>query len=44
LVNEEKPAGNYSVDFNANMLSSGIYFYSINSNYFYDVKKMILLR
>ena len=32
LVNEEKPPGNYEVNFNANNLSSGIYFYRIEIN------------
>ena len=27
LVNEEKPAGSYEVEFNASRFSSGIYFY-----------------
>ncbi len=44
LVNEEKPAGNYTVNFNASKLSSGIYFYRIKSNEFIQTKKMILLR
>ncbi|MBK7632472.1 MAG: T9SS type A sorting domain-containing protein [Ignavibacteriales bacterium] len=44
LVNEEKPAGSYEVDFNANGLSSGVYFYSINAGGFIETKKMILLR
>ncbi len=44
LVNEEKPAGNYTVDFNASKLSSGIYFYRITSGNFTQVKKMILLK
>ncbi len=30
LVNEEKPAGIYSVQFNADNLSSGVYFYKIS--------------
>ncbi len=30
LVNEEKPAGRYSVQFDANNLSSGVYFYKIS--------------
>lgn len=44
LVNEEKPAGNYSIDFNAKSLSNGIYFYSITAGDFSSVKKMILLK
>ena len=30
LVNEEKPAGSYSVRFDADNLSSGVYFYKIS--------------
>jgi hypothetical protein len=44
LVNEEKSAGRYVVDFNALGLSSGIYFYSIHSGSYYETKKMILLK
>lgn len=44
LVNEEKPAGNYSVTFNAYSLSSGTYFYRLSSGSFTEVKKMILIK
>ena len=45
LVNEEKPAGTYEVIFNASNLSSGVYFYRLEtSNGFSRTKKMILLR
>lgn len=44
LVNEVRPAGYYSVDFNAANLSSGVYFYKLESNNFVDVKKMILIK
>lgn len=44
LVNENKIAGLYSVEFNANNLTSGIYFYSISVNNFYQVKKMLLIK
>ena len=49
LVNEEKPAGNYEVEFNARSyggsnLSSGVYFYRMQAGDFRQTKKMILLR
>ncbi len=44
LVNEEKSAGNYEVDFDASKLSSGVYLYTINSGSFVQTKKMILMK
>ena len=44
LVNEERPAGNYEVDFNASSLSSGVYLYKLQSGTFVESKKMIVLR
>jgi hypothetical protein len=44
LVNEEKPAGNYEVEFSASNLASGIYFCILSSGNFLSSKKMILLR
>lgn len=44
LINEYKPAGNYEVNFNAANLSSGIYFYRLESNNFSSIKKLVLLR
>jgi hypothetical protein len=44
LVNADKTAGNYVVDFNGLGLSSGIYFYSIQSGSFHQTQKMILLK
>jgi photosystem II stability/assembly factor-like uncharacterized protein len=44
LVNEEKPAGEYEVDFNAANLPSGIYFYQINAGGYSETKKMVLLK
>ena len=44
LVNEMQDAGNRSVEFNANNLPSGLYFYKITAGTFSDMKKMILLK
>ncbi|MBE0570690.1 MAG: T9SS type A sorting domain-containing protein [Ignavibacteriaceae bacterium] len=48
LVNEEKPAGEYEVKFNASSgigdLVSGIYFYQIKSGSFIQTKKMVLIK
>jgi hypothetical protein len=44
LVNEEKPAGSYEVKFDASGLSSGIYFYKLQSGSFVETKKMLLLK
>jgi hypothetical protein len=44
LVNEEKPAGKYIVNFNASNLHSGVYFYSIRAGSFTDTKKLILIK
>jgi hypothetical protein len=44
LVNEEKPAGSYEVNFNAAKLSSGIYFYSLQVGSYTQTKKLILMK
>lgn len=44
LVNQELPAGSYSVKWNAENFASGIYYYSISSGSYFEQKKMILLR
>jgi Secretion system C-terminal sorting domain/Beta-propeller repeat len=44
LVNEEKPAGFYEVNFNAAGLSSGIYFYKLKAGSFVETKKMLLIK
>lgn len=44
LVNEVKPAGYYSVEFNASELSSGIYLYRMESGNYIESKKLTLLK
>lgn len=44
LVNRELQAGVYEFNFNASSLSSGIYFYSLTTGEFKDVKKMSLIK
>jgi hypothetical protein len=51
LVNEEKPTGNYEIELDASSLpdgkvrlSSGIYFYKLQTGEYSETKKMILLK
>ncbi len=44
LLNEEKPAGEYEIEFNASELGSGVYFYKIQAGAFVEVKKMVLMK
>jgi hypothetical protein len=44
LVHENKQAGYYSSNFDANKLTSGIYFYTIRINNYIESKKMMLLK
>ena len=44
LINEEKSAGTYQIEFDANKLSSGIYFYKLQIGNFIETKKMILMK
>ena len=44
LVNEPKPAGSYSVVWNAENYSSGIYIYKLSDGLHSTVKKMLLVR
>ena len=49
LVNEEKPAGNYEVEFSASggdasSISSGVYFYQLQAGSFVKTKKMTLIK
>ncbi|MCB9218221.1 MAG: T9SS type A sorting domain-containing protein [Ignavibacteriales bacterium] len=44
LVNEYQLAGHYEVTFNAENLPSGIYYYTLKTNNYFETKKMILLK
>lgn len=44
LVNGFKTTGTYIVDFSGSELSSGIYYYRLETPEFFDVKKMILIK
>lgn len=44
LVNEEKTPGNYEVKFNGSNLSSGVYFYRLQSGSFSETKKFVLMK
>ena len=44
LVNEEKAAGEYEVEFNAKGLSNGIYFYRMQARNFAETKKFVLIK
>jgi hypothetical protein len=44
IVNDYRTAGNYTVDFDASNISSGIYFYTLKSGSFTDTKKMVLMK
>jgi len=44
LVNEEKPAGSYEVEYNGSRLASGIYFYQLKAGSLVNTKKLVLLK
>ena len=44
LVKEEKPVGNYTVEFDGAKLASGVYFYQIKAGSYIQTRKMILLK
>ncbi len=44
LVDEHKPAGEYSIKFDGARLSSGVYLYKIQAGDFVDTKKMVIMK
>ena len=44
LVNESQKAGEYTINWNADALPSGIYFYKLHTGKFSKTKKLILLK
>lgn len=44
LVNEKKPAGSYTLEFDATRLPTGVYFYKIQAGSFTETKKMVLMK
>ncbi len=44
LVNDNLNAGNYSINFNAQNISSGVYFYTLITDNFKQSRKMILMK
>ena len=44
LINEETEAGSYNINFNANVLPTGVYFYQLVSNEYVETKKMLLIK
>ncbi|MCG6914149.1 T9SS type A sorting domain-containing protein [bacterium BMS3Abin03] len=44
IINEEKSAGNYEVEFDANNLPSGIYFCRLKAGSYIQTKKLLLLK
>ena len=44
LVNENKSAGRYSINFDATLFSSGVYIYRLEAGQFVSTKKMMLIK
>jgi hypothetical protein len=44
LVNEQKQAGTYELEFSSSGLSSGLYFYTMSAGSFIETKKMVFMK
>jgi len=44
LVNEQKPAGTYTLQWNAANMPSGVYFYRLQAGTFTETRKLILMK
>ncbi len=44
LLNQKLPDAQYSIDFDASKLNSGIYFYKLQAGYYIEAKKMVLIK
>ena len=44
LLNEDKPAGDYAIDFNGDNYASGVYFYKLTAGNLTTTRKMVLLK
>ncbi|MBK7378408.1 MAG: T9SS type A sorting domain-containing protein [Ignavibacteriales bacterium] len=44
LLNENKLAGNYEVEFNAKNIPSGVYFYTLSVGEFKETRKMLFMK
>ncbi|MBX2974803.1 MAG: T9SS type A sorting domain-containing protein [Ignavibacteriaceae bacterium] len=44
LINEQKQAGKYSIEFDASKLSSGVYLYELRSNEYKSTKKLLVIK
>ena len=44
IINEEQPAGKYKIEYDASILPSGIYLYTLKTNNFSETRKMTLVK
>jgi hypothetical protein len=44
LLSERKTAGYYTIDFSANYIASGVYFYRITAENYSEIKRMVLIK